>query len=114
MRRLSGFMGVLSVLTVALIGAGPAQAQPDDPHDDYRRVQAELKKTGVALDGATRRAADAVARYQATVAALPAAEDRVASARGSVIAASVQADTAAREYQTAAAAQRAAEDLYDR
>src|SRR4051794_19534184 len=110
MRRLSGFFGIL--LAVVLLGTG-AQAQPEDPHNDYQRSQAQLKRTGAVLDGATRRAAFAVARYQATVAALPAAEDRVAAARGTVVAAAVQADSAARRAGAATADRLAAEAAYD-
>lgn len=112
MRRLSGFLGVL--LAVVLAGAGSALAKPDDPHDDYQRIQAQLKKTSAAVDGATKRAADAVARYQTAVAALPAAEDRVATAQGTVTAASVQADTAVRKAGEATAARQAAQAALDR
>jgi murein DD-endopeptidase MepM/ murein hydrolase activator NlpD len=111
MRRLVGFLGIL--LTVVLAAAAGAQAVPDDPHDDYQRIQAQLKKTGAALDGATQRAAEAVARYQASLAALPAAEERVAAARGTVIAAGVEASSAARRADDATAAHSAAEAVYD-
>jgi len=90
-------------------GGSAAYAKPDDPRGDYNRIQAELKKTGAALEGATQRAADAVARYQAAVTALPAAEDRVAAAKGTVTAATVQASTAARKAAEAAQAHDAAE-----
>lgn len=112
MRRLSGFLAVL--LATVLGVPGGALAKPDDPHDDYRRIQAQLKQTGVALDGATKRAADAVARYQASVAALPAAEERVAQAKGTVVAAAVQATTATRVADRATAARQAAEAVYAR
>ncbi|NUR24769.1 MAG: hypothetical protein HOV83_02775, partial [Catenulispora sp.] len=65
MRRLVGLFGPL-LLAAALVPA-PAAGKPDDPHDDYKRAQAQLRQTGAALDGATKKAADAVARYQATV-----------------------------------------------
>ncbi|NUT32438.1 MAG: hypothetical protein HOV79_05115, partial [Hamadaea sp.] len=90
MRRHFGFRaasGLLLVVVAGLLGLvapGNATAKPDDPRDDYARIKAELKKTGAVLDGATKRAADAVARHQADVAALPGAEDRAAEARGAV------------------------------
>jgi murein DD-endopeptidase MepM/ murein hydrolase activator NlpD len=113
MRRRFGFRtcGVLLLAVAAVLAAGPggAQAKPDDPHDDYARIQADLKKTGADLEGATQRAADAVARYQAAVVALPAAEDRVAEARGTVVAATTQAATAQRKAAQVTEARQAAE-----
>ncbi|WP_027345497.1 peptidoglycan DD-metalloendopeptidase family protein [Hamadaea tsunoensis] len=122
MHRLVGLLGPL-LLAVALVPA-PAAAgsgglaggrlsaisRPDDPHDDYKRAQAQLKQAGAALDGATKKAADAVARYQATAARLPAAQDRVAQAQGAVVAAGVQADTARRTADSATLAQHEAEN----
>ena len=117
MRRRFGFRtsGVLLLAVAAVLaaGSGGAQAKPDDPHDDYARIQAELKKTGTALDGATQRAADAVARYQAAIAALPAAEDRVAEARGTVVAATTQAAAAQRKATQATEARQAAEAVVE-
>ncbi|MCP2326734.1 murein DD-endopeptidase MepM/ murein hydrolase activator NlpD [Hamadaea flava] len=101
---------LLVAMAVALqIGVPSAYARPDDPRGDYNRIQAELKRTGAALEGATQRAADAVARYQAAVAALPAAEDRIAVAKGSVTAATVQSATAERKAAEAAQTHQAAE-----
>ncbi|NUT23956.1 MAG: M23 family metallopeptidase [Hamadaea sp.] len=115
MRRRNRFqrpvIAFVALAVTLLTGMPSAYARPDDPRGDYNRIQAELKRTGAALEGATQRAADAVARYQAAVAALPAAEDRIAVAKGTVTAATVQAQTAERKAAEAAAAHQAAESV---
>src|SRR5262245_43780021 len=98
------------VTTPILFVAAPAYAFNSD---DKARVDAEMARTQATLEAATARAQDAAVMYNTANAQLPAAQNRLADARGRVVAAQAAARQADREAAAAAAAQAAATKEYD-
>jgi murein DD-endopeptidase MepM/ murein hydrolase activator NlpD len=84
---------------IVLVAAAPAYA---DPRGDKARVDAQLVRTGAALEAATARAQRAVAAYTAADARLPSARDALARARSRLASAQVEADRADRAAVAAA------------
>jgi len=94
-QRLRPLLVVLAAGTLLASQAGtPAHA---DPRADRARVDADLQRTGAALEDATERAQLAVQAYGQAVAALPAARVAAADARGLAAAAAVAAAQGQRE-----------------
>jgi murein DD-endopeptidase MepM/ murein hydrolase activator NlpD len=83
-----------------LTAPSPARADPVDPGRAARAVQ----KAEAVLEDATETARAAARRLEAATSAMPAAQQRVATSRGSVAAAITAANTAGRKAQAARAA----------
>lgn len=88
-------------MLLCLVAAGPASA---DPRGDARDAKKRADAVAAILEDATSAARLAATRLELSNAALPGAEQRVATARGVAAAAQVAANTAAREANAARAA----------
>jgi murein DD-endopeptidase MepM/ murein hydrolase activator NlpD len=106
--RRSLFVGLVTLLTAAsaLVVAPPVLA---DPHGDKSRVDQELAQVASQYEDVTDAARGALAAYRAAAAQLPAAQRKLADAKGTVIARQVEAREAQRQAD-AATAQVAAAD----
>ncbi|GLZ01057.1 hypothetical protein Acsp02_83080 [Actinoplanes sp. NBRC 103695] len=95
---------MLAVLCVAgsmLVAPAPATA---DPRGDAKRAARAADRAEAVLEAATEQARTAAQRLEATAAALPVAQQKVATTRGVVAAARAQANTARRKADAARAA----------
>ncbi|MEV6598178.1 M23 family metallopeptidase [Actinoplanes sp. NPDC051346] len=93
--------GCLSVLcTAGLLATAPAAVHAD-PSDDARRASRAVDRAEAILEDATETARNAARRLETATAALPSAQKKVATSRGVVAAASVQAATARRKADAA-------------
>ncbi|GAA2527880.1 M23 family metallopeptidase [Winogradskya humida] len=94
-------LSVLCLAAPAVSAPGTAWA---DPSDDAKRASKAVDRAEAILEDATVTARNAARRLEAATAALPAAQEKVATSRGVVVAASVQAATARRKADAAQAA----------
>ncbi len=95
------FAGLAALLLSAATGAAPARA---DPHDDQDRVNRELAQVLGQYEDVTDVARTALTAYQTAAAQLPAAQRRLADAKGTLAARQVQARQAQRDADAAQAA----------
>ncbi len=91
---------MLCAAAVSLAGPSAAAAEPGD---DAKRAARAVDRAEAILEHATATARNAARRLEAATAALPEAQKKVATSRGVVVAASVQAGTARRKADTARA-----------
>src|SRR5437763_16758125 len=87
---------VLAAL-LSLVAAVPARAAFGDPHDDKRRVDQQLAAARTLYEDAGATVPSAMAAYTAATAQLPAAQNRLADAKGTVAARQAGADQARRD-----------------
>jgi murein DD-endopeptidase MepM/ murein hydrolase activator NlpD len=97
---LAGFLSLLCAVGLSATATAPAAA---NPRDDARNASKRVHQAEAILEDATVAARNAARRLEAATAALPAAQQRVATSRGLVAAARVAANTARREADTARA-----------
>ncbi len=83
---------LLVLLTLVSIG----MAQPTDPREDKKRIDAELAQAGAFLESASTAAREALSRLAELNQSVPAARLRAAEARGAVAAAENQVATSRR------------------
>jgi murein DD-endopeptidase MepM/ murein hydrolase activator NlpD len=93
-------LGVVCAVAMALAAPGTAAAAPGDDAKDAGRA---VDRAEAILEHATATARNAARRLEAATAALPEAQRKVATGRGLVVAASVQATTARRKAHAARA-----------
>lgn len=108
-RRVLAVLTTLAVLPGLL--AAPAYA---GPREDKRDVDRRLAAARDTMEGATRRAQDAIAAYDQATADLPAARRAAAEARGVVVAAEAAARQARRKADAARQRYRRATTAYHR
>lgn len=102
--RLRRLVPVLLTALITLAAGLPAQARPDDPRSDKKRIDAQLAKTGALLETVSAQARAAATRLAEVNQAMPAARERVAQAKITTIAAETRAATAQRQADAARAA----------
>ncbi|WP_162908086.1 hypothetical protein, partial [Allorhizocola rhizosphaerae] len=97
--------GILLIFILWITGAGV----PSDPHEDKKRVDAELAQTGALLEAVSGQVQQAITRLAEINRELPLARERAAQARGTVAAAETavvsrqaQAGVARAEWERAA------------
>jgi murein DD-endopeptidase MepM/ murein hydrolase activator NlpD len=95
---------VLLIALTTLAAGLPAQARPDDPRADKKRVDAQLARTGALLEAVSAQARAAATQLAEVNQALPPARERVAQAKITVIVAETRAATAQRQADAARAA----------
>ncbi len=84
----------LLLILLALVNIG--WAQPTDPREDKKRIDAELAQAGALLETASASAREAVSRLAELNQSVPAAQQRAAQARGAAAAAENQVATSLR------------------
>ncbi|GIH07090.1 hypothetical protein Rhe02_51570 [Rhizocola hellebori] len=84
----------LLLILLALVNIG--WAQPTDPREDKKRIDAELAQTGALLETASASAREAVALLAQLNQSVPAAQQRAAQARGAAAAAENEVVTSQR------------------
>jgi murein DD-endopeptidase MepM/ murein hydrolase activator NlpD len=97
---LAGFLSLLCALGLSATATTPAAA---NPRHDATNASKRVHQAEAILEEATVAARNAARRLEAVTAALPAAQQRVATSRGFVAAARVAANTARRKADTARA-----------
>jgi murein DD-endopeptidase MepM/ murein hydrolase activator NlpD len=97
---LAGFLSLLCVVGFGVATTAPVAA---DPRDDARTAGRRVHQAEAILEDATVAARNAARRLEAATAALPPAQQKVATSRGLVAAARVAANTARRKADTARA-----------
>jgi murein DD-endopeptidase MepM/ murein hydrolase activator NlpD len=94
--------GILLTAVVSLL-LSTMTAAAADPHDDARAASRRTAKAEAILENATDQARAAAVKLEQATAALPAAQQKVATSRGLVAAAKVTANTARRNADAARA-----------
>ena len=102
-RILCPLAGLLSLVCTVGLGVGITPPAIGNPRDDARSASKRVHQAEAILEDATVAARNAARRLEVATAALPAAQQRVATSRGLVAAARVAANTARRKADTARA-----------
>ncbi|MFI5492826.1 peptidoglycan DD-metalloendopeptidase family protein [Actinoplanes sp. NPDC051859] len=105
-------LGVSALCTIGLLVTTPGAVHAD-PKDDARKAARAVDRAQAILEDATETARNAARRLEIATAALPAALEKVATSRGLVAAASVQAATARSKADTARKAYDATATAFD-
>ncbi len=98
---------LLAFVVLVAASAGAMTMEPTDPHEDKKRVDAELARTGALLEAASADVQQAIIRLAEINHELPLAKERAAQARGTVAA----AETAVVSHQQRADVARGAWEL---
>jgi murein DD-endopeptidase MepM/ murein hydrolase activator NlpD len=101
------------LLLILLAVVNMAWAQPTDPREDKKRIDAELAQTGALLESASASAREAISLLAQLNQSVVAARERAAQARGAVAAAENQVEASQRVAEAKRLAARAAGARYD-